>query len=140
MELHALTLAARSYALLSARVHLHDECKISNSVDVAVLCRNQRLFRIVYQSHHSLQSAVLLNFHKGQGSYVLRRFTSMSPALNSSVIRHFKHSTAIEIHNSHFISTQDCHIFIVYLSHFVWCVLLISLERKYCLSLSGGVS
>ena len=77
-------------------------------VYVAVPCRNQRLFRCIFQAHCCAWSTVLLNLHYGRGSYVQCRCMNilwiykvrMSPALNrSSVIWHFEGSDAIEIHD-----------------------------------------
>ena len=76
------------------------------SPNVAVPCRNRRLFRRVFRLHRCVQSAVSLNFHEGRRSYALHKLirysciyeASMSPALNrSSAIRRFERSDAIEI-------------------------------------------
>ena len=63
---------------------------------VTVLCRNWRLFCLVFQSHHCLQSAVLLNFRKGGAHMRFVEYSCiyeacMSPALNGSKV--------IEIHD-----------------------------------------
>ena len=57
---------------------------------VAVLCRNQRLFRHIFRLHRCLP------FMRYSCIYEAH----MSPAFNgSSAIRHFKHSNAIKIRN-----------------------------------------
>lgn len=75
---------------------------------VAVLCRNQTLFRCALQSHYHLRSTVSQYSHYGWGSYALWKLMTtihvytacMNPTLNrssGSVIQQFKHGNAIEI-------------------------------------------
>ena len=73
---------------------------------MAVLCRNQRLFRCVFWSHRCLRSAVLLNcgahtrFVGLLDIHASTKHICISSALNRrSVIWRFKHSNVIKIHD-----------------------------------------
>ena len=71
LELHALTLVARSYALLLPHTH------------VAVPDRNQMLFHHEFQAHHQDQSTVLFNIHQGWSSYALHTVDASDIHLNA---------------------------------------------------------
>ena len=85
-----------------------------------------------------------LRFLHGTATYVLDIHASTKHvwALNrSSVIRHFKHSNASKYATViSFLHRTATYLLCIYPTLIVWCVLIISLERKYCLCLSGGVS
>ena len=75
---------------------------------MAVLGRNQILFRCVFRSHYRIRSTLTQYFRYGWGSYALCKFMNtwhvyrvrMSPTLNrNSVLQRFERGNAIEVRN-----------------------------------------